>query len=600
MLMNRCFYILFFLLSSLFVKGQNLVWNSEGMDFKLANNRIQGWERSILTSMAFCTDSIMHNGRYPLLIGQERMMDMGFPLKATLEHCFCLPDADGDSLLVSITCKSRNLAKAALFISGMDKQENQLNTDTLFIHGRSDWYTFTKWISRRDAAIIHLAISVSGEVGTQGQNLWLDRIVITTEEGKILDCSKMNGSDDIYLSHKDLISLSLSVPTYFDRLTSTLKNKKIVALGESVHGTQPMNELTIQLIKNHIQYNHCKLVLLELPIEKMLSVNRYVQGDENFQLDSLRNIVRYSLMSDSMIDFFVWLKEYNRISEDKVWLLGIDYDYRISDSYIDLIDYFLMVNKVREIQDVWEMCRIMFGSKYEDKEMILQVFDSIAGCKDLLGDKEWKIVRYCLENSIRQGKSSSVRFTLRDKVMFDNLQFLSALICPSQQETVMIYSHLMHANYISSSSWDRSASFGKLAKEQFKENYLCIGLFTLQGQTLSRGSTVGSTVIRDLQMALNNSLESVLGRLMCDCFYLPVEELPSSLFYIRTSGNVYVENQLQTINPVSRMGGVIFVKQSTPVKKELDMLHLKLNPDVIYFDQCLRIRNTLNHLINNN
>ena len=59
---------------------------------------------------------------------------------------------------------------------------------------------------------------------------------------------------------------------------------------------------------------------MELPLEKMLYVNRFVQGDSAFYIDSIRPYFDQSLYSEEWVDFFVWLKEYNAKMKNKVRL----------------------------------------------------------------------------------------------------------------------------------------------------------------------------------------------------------------------------------------------------------------------------------------
>ena len=43
-----------------------------------------------------------------------------------------------------------------------------------------------------------------------------------------------------------------------------LNNQKIIALGETVHGSENITEMIFLFAKNAILYNNCKLILTEL------------------------------------------------------------------------------------------------------------------------------------------------------------------------------------------------------------------------------------------------------------------------------------------------------------------------------------------------
>lgn len=64
----------------------------------------------------------------------------------------------------------------------------------------------------------------------------------------------------------------------------------------------------VQLLKHGIEYDDRRLILMELPLEKMLYVNRFVQGDSAFYIDSIRPYFDQSLYSEEWVDFFVWIE----------------------------------------------------------------------------------------------------------------------------------------------------------------------------------------------------------------------------------------------------------------------------------------------------
>lgn len=62
-------------------------------------------------------------------------------------------------------------------------------------------------------------------------------------------------------------------------------NKKILGLGETAHGTETMNDIGIEISKERILKHQCRFILLEIPLEFSLYINRYVQNDKNFKFE---------------------------------------------------------------------------------------------------------------------------------------------------------------------------------------------------------------------------------------------------------------------------------------------------------------------------
>lgn len=69
------------------------------------------------------------------------------------------------------------------------------------------------------------------------------------------------------------------IPVNGDDLKSlSFSDKRILAIGESVHGTGTMNDMGVEIIKNRIEHGKCRLVLLEMPLTLSFHINRYLRG----------------------------------------------------------------------------------------------------------------------------------------------------------------------------------------------------------------------------------------------------------------------------------------------------------------------------------
>lgn len=157
------------------------------------------------------------------------------------------------------------------------------------------------------------------------QKLWLDRMEILADGQDISHkfMSTLTCSDkllDDYITPLDTVDLYQNI--------SISEGKKVVALGESVHGSSTIEYYKYELIKKLILENKCRLVLLESPITYTPYWNLLIQG--KLPEEKLRKtIVQWQIMSgnfngDQMTDFFLWLREFNlKASEnDKVYIAG--------------------------------------------------------------------------------------------------------------------------------------------------------------------------------------------------------------------------------------------------------------------------------------
>ena len=148
-------------------------------------------------------------------------------------------------------------------------------------------YTVCTWFGRLDhllsdntnrgAAMLHLNIVAQGTKSYTEQKLYLDKIEIKIGGKDINEGPLPSTPIMANLKKSEIISLSLSDTNSFKRIPE-IGNHKIVALGETIHGSESINEAAVELIKYQVLHNQCRFILLELPTEQSLYWNRYIQG----------------------------------------------------------------------------------------------------------------------------------------------------------------------------------------------------------------------------------------------------------------------------------------------------------------------------------
>ena len=169
-------------------------------------------------------------------------------------------------------------------------------------------------------------------------------------------------------------------------------------IGESVHGTETMSQIAYQLIRRHVEENDCRLVLLELSLDRMLLFNRFVQGDESFHIDSLINTFDLDLVSIKQLkELCVWLKEYNQSREDKVWLLGADF-YMSSFESVSLCEYVYIVNKTKNDPALKKLHKNIYDALFEGNytNALHTITESYTSLEHAIGETEAAIVKHCI------------------------------------------------------------------------------------------------------------------------------------------------------------------------------------------------------------
>jgi erythromycin esterase-like protein len=541
--------------------------------------------------------SLVFRGKHPLKIEQVDYMSLYSPLKCTLQQTILFPGTGNDSLSVSFTCKSSHLEALDLILMGTDGKDNIICQDTVPVSVLDGWHTSKKSIGVKDVVMLHLSIRVKGEnrqrhyyLDKKEQFLWIDRLELTMGGKDLSAYPVANYADSIHLSQEDIVPLPWNDPAAGSGIAS-LRNRKIVALGEAIHGSQSINKLAIELMKYRIEYERCKLVLLELPLQKMLYVNRFAQGDEAFEPDNIKELFDYALFSDEMFDFFAWVKKYNAENDEKVWVLGTDFEYASRNRNLDLCEYFLPLNRTGSCLEMDTLCDLLArgGNSVPDYSAMKYLYAN-RFFESHTGPTESRIIEHCLH--IGQQANTlldNAFFEMRDSIMFDNLRFLYTLLCRDRQATVTVYTHLDHAKYISPD--DPKPSFGTLAKKAFGEDYCCIGIFAGKGEVLNNKGH--SLAVSSLSEPVKNSFEDLLGRIPGDCFYLPAESLPRYPLFMRRMGYYDTNNNYLFAIPPSLMESAIFIHRSEALTKRPCILGKDLYPNETFINRFMRLTKLL-------
>ena len=536
--------------------------NFDFLDFPFSTNRVSNiWKIDIYGSkMKMQSDTcIIQNGKHPIVISNMNLFNQLFILRSYMHSSFFMPIRNSAQMLVKFTAKSQNIRQAFLVLSGLNKKEEILYSDTLFIHNGTDWHTFTKNISIKNVAIMNCSFEVCGIDGMKEQKLWLDKIEMLIDGKNIKDIPLTIYPQDSLIQLKNVQALSLSVPHAYEKLP-ILKSKRILAFGESIHGSKTINKAVIQLIKYRIEHARCKLVLIELPIEMMLFADRYIQGDERFRLETLRQSLFGKsplLYSEELIDLCKWMKEYNKKANTKVHLLGYDVSLSESESARNIFNYLSTINQTVKHSGIDYICQQLQGNSLSLKRALynLKLNEDL---KKVLGIKESGILKYCME-SFCKIPSPQLILSMRNYLMWDNADYLiNAYSSPSS--TVSIYTHIAHANYISDIFVNRlQPSMGALAIKVLKEDYCCLGICVCKGTFLVGDNiTSGALSVKQLIAPPRNSLEYILKNQHLNYFYIPSTYFSYPIF-MRNIGNLYNDSTFEILTPKYRMDGIIYI-----------------------------------------
>ena len=118
----------------------------------------------------------------------------------------------------------------------------------------------------------------------------------------------------------------------FESLANKLNDKSIIGLGESVHGSKTINNLRINIAKALIENGNFENVAFEMSFNTGLRLNHFLHTGDG-DVKQILGQSHYFLNSNELLDFILWMRNYNKQSEKKLSLYGFDIQ-----SNIDLVE----------------------------------------------------------------------------------------------------------------------------------------------------------------------------------------------------------------------------------------------------------------------
>lgn len=491
---------------------------------------------------------------------------------------------------LKVRYKSENCPMLYLRLATIGDYERITATDTLFLPLSKEWTTSSRLINVCSVKLMSITVESVGNakdkietsVGRKGitfknnAKIWIDKIDIFVN-GKKVTMSQFENEFTISLTKEDFVPFNIKSQCHLPFL-----NKKILAIGETVHGTSTMNKVAIEIIKERIKNKNCKYVLLEMPLEFSFYINRYITGDQRFKLETINAYFDALLFSKDFISFIQWLKDYNSVRKDKVSFIGIDKDYTDLLAQVNLFNFFYTINQGVNNREVDKICiSLLSQTKQLPYKTSLVLFDKNNAFKSMLSEKESKLIRSCLTNK----DYSCYSFFQRDSIMYQRVRYVVNNLL-KEDETITMFCHFGHTNYlcekelVDPDDW----SLGHYMKNDYKCDYCNIALVTEFGNFLTTNDYC-KIKEENLQNAPCNSLEYLIGKHGVESCYLSMDKFTcSDVTNIRFLGNKNKRKQFISLIPKSRMDGVIFIKQSFAIHKSVEMLNKLFDINVITMD----------------
>lgn len=562
-----CFLILVFHIGTLNAQDKyNLEFRSV-MNFQ--------WFRNILPDIRIDSSVLIRN-KHPMVFEQKKMNAssvLGLPLlTADIHQTFLLPDSLKDACVkISINNKCLNMERLLLRVMGLNRHQEVVLADSMDINNAEQWTEKLLRLTLRDTKFLLVGIDgYSPDFQEKPSKLYFDRITITLNDQ---DIGGIDGID--YLPPRKSIKSSPelivadSITEKFIRQT-LLPNKRIIALGETVHGSAEIATCVFNIIKENILHNNCRCVMLEEDLSMLLKMNLFVSGklpEESLE-EIKKDMSSIHINTDALLHFLSWLRKYNRETPTaKVRLWGTE--YRLLYTRNALFDYFYAFYDTKHKSIFYPMLESLKSLKF--KQAFALVTTQATTLKEIMGEEEYQLFSYVLGylNYTRNERLSSIDGYLllkqRDYHMYKNVDYFLQHHLQAN-EKVLIYTHYTHAQK-KEQIWNIFpviTPLGYYLAQKYKDDYGVLGIAIGEGEVTSRSNEhQDEFIIHKLTPPSTSSLENLFMNANKEYVYFPSKCLPDDIYMIRHIGNRIWTDQEFFYNAVKECAdGFVFIRHS--------------------------------------
>ncbi len=488
-----------------------------------------------------------------------KIYSKGFPflnrLRTEYQQRILLPYNDTKKATIEFECKGHNIKRIFMILDAIDKEEKILFSDTLKFVPDTVLSLASKDITLTNAELLNIRIDAEGEIDMDAYIAFSKLNILI--DGKPIDAFPIRTLSPLTVDKKtNYTSINVDKKIALEQIEE-INNKKIVGLGESIHGNNSIKSLAYQLIIQAVERLNCKLVLLEMPMEKSFAYNRFIQ-DVNYELDSS------SVINHTTINFLNRLRIFNsnKTKDSKVKLYGIAYNSILSStqsSALDVFDFITGLHQESQIPEVDQFSLLLIKEDCSDAINFLDTHrDEI---KKLLTTEEIECILHILKVSKEMGDIGIERRRQRDSVMFLNARFLIDKFAKNESVKTIIYGHAVHINPVSTYPAIPCTPFGRYMHETYAESYSPLLFMIEDGKSMAYDGHFNRKNNR-LSKTPENSMEYALNLIDNNAFYIPLTEDFNKLTLSRFKGSHHISQEFYPFNLYQRYNGIFFIRDA--------------------------------------
>jgi len=229
----------------------------------------------------------------------------------------------------------------------------------------------------------------------------------------------------------------------FSFLRQSIKESRIVGLGEATHGTHEFMKGHTEIIKYLISNMNFKVIVFESGYGGTDLLNKYITGENVSINKAIYNIGFINFMNYDILSFVKWLREYNsnKTNEEQVKVYGCDSQfvrYVIDDLMKFLQQHQSLSSELKsrliDLRD--KLSETSKKEKLKTLKLLQSSFNPLIANEEI--KQRMEIVIQCIDVATSSILGSLLK---RDRYMAQNCDWL---FNANNQRKMVIYAHNMH------------------------------------------------------------------------------------------------------------------------------------------------------------
>ncbi|SDS69244.1 Erythromycin esterase homolog [Gillisia sp. Hel1_33_143] len=357
-------------------------------------------------------------------------------------------------------------------------------------------------------------------------NAWFDNFKIKIDEEEVKEILFFKNSSEAIEIEKSLSEyvspLDLeSIENVGISISQQNADCRVIGIGEATHGTKEIFLFKIAIIKSLIKNNNVRSIALESYYANTEELNKYIITGKGDSKKLIANLKFWNYYTEDFLAFIEWLQEYNKQTENKVSITGVD-SQSGGNSLQILLEEFKNDPPTTELLNQLNSDSIELTKKIEISQ---RLFDQIVSKEQ---EESISNNSRILKNSYFLDQYSGLEYSkVRDSLMALNIELVDHKLTP--KEKIVYWAHDLHIQ--KKAGWT-----GGFLTEIFADNYINLGFLLGSGQFTAIDKENGKLDSNNILSLMKcNSLESLMD----------VYKFPVLLFNNKSaSKNAYLKDQL--------------------------------------------------------